>query len=386
MENKGVIFSAAGHVGLILWIVLGDMLFSPDDAPPPTVTNVSLMTSAQFDAMAAAAPSTPEPALTPDEAPAAEPTPAEQTPPEAQPSEVTPPDPVQVDEAVPEADTPQPLDTPQPVAPPADTEQPVAVVPSSIRPRPRPSKRVAETPVEPPPEDVKTAETAQAAASADAAPDAPVIEEPAKVETVEQEAATQIVTETEPPKEDAPTLAPTASLRPKSRPKKPAPTEQPVETQTAAAETPVEKPVKKPAKPAKPATDDAVAEALAAELAGGAATGGSDAPKGPPLNAGEKNDFRVAVQKFWNVAALSTEALRVTVIVHVEVGPDGTPNPTSIRMMSFSGGSEAAAKQAYEAARRAILRSGSQGFPLPKDKYDQWKEIEITFDPNGVGL
>ena len=55
MENKGVIFSAVGHFGVILWIVLGDIMFGPDDVPPMTVTNVSLMTSAQFEAMAAAA-------------------------------------------------------------------------------------------------------------------------------------------------------------------------------------------------------------------------------------------------------------------------------------------------------------------------------------------
>ncbi|MEM6478789.1 MAG: energy transducer TonB, partial [Pseudomonadota bacterium] len=36
---------------------------------------------------------------------------------------------------------------------------------------------------------------------------------------------------------------------------------------------------------------------------------------------------------------------------------------------------------AFEAARRAIIRCGAKGFDLPSEKYDQWKEIEMTFNP-----
>lgn len=60
---------------------------------------------------------------------------------------------------------------------------------------------------------------------------------------------------------------------------------------------------------------------------------------------------------------------------------DGTPITGSIRMASFSGGSEAAARQAFEAARRAIIRCGARGFDLPAEKYGQWQEIEMTFNP-----
>jgi hypothetical protein len=50
-------------------------------------------------------------------------------------------------------------------------------------------------------------------------------------------------------------------------------------------------------------------------------------------------------------------------------------------MLSSSGGSAEAAKQAFEAARRAIIRCGATGFALPADKYGQWQEIEMTFNP-----
>ncbi|MEM9438259.1 MAG: energy transducer TonB, partial [Pseudomonadota bacterium] len=33
------------------------------------------------------------------------------------------------------------------------------------------------------------------------------------------------------------------------------------------------------------------------------------------------------------------------------------------------------------AARRAIIRCGATGFDLPREKYDQWRQIEMTFNP-----
>ncbi|MGR3684765.1 MAG: energy transducer TonB, partial [Paracoccaceae bacterium] len=41
----------------------------------------------------------------------------------------------------------------------------------------------------------------------------------------------------------------------------------------------------------------------------------------------------------------------------------------------------AAARQAFEAAKRAIIRCGSRGYDLPQEKYSQWQDIEMTFDP-----
>ncbi|HEX9857516.1 MAG TPA: cell envelope biogenesis protein TolA, partial [Paracoccaceae bacterium] len=88
--NKGVIISGIGHLGLILWVVLGDFLFTSKDAPEVAVTSVSLMSAAEFDAMAAAAPSTPTPAEQP--ATPAEPEVAESEP-EPQPAPEPTPEP-----------------------------------------------------------------------------------------------------------------------------------------------------------------------------------------------------------------------------------------------------------------------------------------------------
>jgi hypothetical protein len=99
------------------------------------------------------------------------------------------------------------------------------------------------------------------------------------------------------------------------------------------------------------------------------------------LTAGEKETLRVAVSSCWNVGSLSSEALQTTVVVSVAMNKDGTPIAGSISMESSSGGATAAARQAYEAARRAIIRCGARGYDLPAEKFGQWQNIEMTFNP-----
>ncbi len=104
------------------------------------------------------------------------------------------------------------------------------------------------------------------------------------------------------------------------------------------------------------------------------------------MTQGEKDAMRVAVSACWNVGSLSTEAGATVVTVTVTMDQGGKPNPGSIRMTDWQGGTEAAARQAFEAARRGILRCAKDGYPLPADKYDQWQTIEMVFDPSGMRL
>jgi hypothetical protein len=76
--------------------------------------------------------------------------------------------------------------------------------------------------------------------------------------------------------------------------------------------------------------------------------------------------------------------MRTTVTVGVEMERDGRPRTETIRLVSSEGGSGAAARQAFEAARRAIIRCGASGFPLPAEKFDAWREIEMTFNPENM--
>jgi len=189
------------------------------------------------------------------------------------------------------------------------------------------------------------------------------------VEEVEETAppatATEIVTEA-----DQPSGAVETSLRPTARPSRPAPVEEPQETETAAAE-PEE-------------TGTSVEDVLAGVVAEDSAAQ-PDIPQGPPMTGSEREGFRVAVNGCWNVDPGSVAAT-VTVVVGFSLTQEGKVDGNQVRLLSSQGDSSAV-DVAYQAARRAILRcQGSGGYDLPANKYGQWKDVEITFDPSGMRL
>ncbi len=136
------------------------------------------------------------------------------------------------------------------------------------------------------------------------------------------------------------------------------------------------------------AVQDAVTAAVAAAAADTSASANNAAatglPKGPPMTQGEKDAFRAAVSKCWNLGTLSTGAMQTTVTISVTMAENGTPDFSSIHMTSFKDGTQADANLMFEAAKSAIYRCGRDGFPLPPDKYAQWKDLELVFDPSGM--
>lgn len=375
--STGTITSGAGHAALILWVVLGDWLFAPEPAPEIAVAQVSLVSSAQFDALVSSAPARPDPLPEPPEPPVAEaaaPAPVAPEAPPARPEPVALPEPVpELPPEVPVSPDPQPVPAPEPVAPLAEEEQPVPVPLSSVRPRPRPIDRVAAVPVDETVDAPEIAETVTPEASAEAeTPE--VVEEPAPAAAPEA-ATTQIVTEAVETEEDAPQLAMTSSRRPQKRPER-------------VAETPPEEPA--PVAEAPPPPVDVEADAIAAALAEAVAEPTpptrSNAPSGPPMTAGDIDAMRVAVKQCWRLGPQSTDAMRTIVTVRLSLGPDGVPDVASIKLVGSEGGTDASAGIMFTAARSAIARCGRAGFPLPPEKYDQWKELELVFDPNGMRL
>ncbi len=184
-------------------------------------------------------------------------------------------------------------------------------------------------------------------------------------EVAEREAApeastTEIVTEA-----DIASSAPKTSIRPP--PRRPAPPPPPAPARQAEASE--QEPEPQPETPRQPAETASQEENI---------------PLGPPLSGGEREGLRVAVSRCWNVGSLSSEAQETKITLFVAMGRDGRPDVGSIRMVDHSGGSAAAARRVFETARRAVIRCGMSGFPLPAEKYGQWKEIEMTFNPEGM--
>ena len=132
------------------------------------------------------------------------------------------------------------------------------------------------------------------------------------------------------------------------------------------------------------AVDDALADVLGEAAQPDPGTGGTPGASGPPLTRGETDGLRVAVSACWTLGSASSEAMNTTVVVMVGMSPEG--RPTTVEMVSSDGPNPQATSIAYEAARRAVLRCGARGFPLPADKSDQWREIEMTFNPGNMRI
>lgn len=355
----GHYISGAGHTFLVGWVLFGGV-FQP--APDPfEVTGVDIITAEQFETILAAqrapapeaevqAPVVPETTAeppqivsTPDEAPAI-----------PKPEDVTPTEP----DPLPQVETPQPpVVVPEPQEPIAqpEPEPEIAAPVQSPRPVARDVSRVAPEAVAPPEPDTRISDVDQAPTQpAETQADTQESQEA----TAREEAVTEIPTE---PQDVA--AAPKTSIRPKLRPR---PAAQPV-ARTAEASP----------EAAAPDTENAVNAALAAALAEAEAPA---APSGPPLTRGEKDGLRIAVQQCW-VVDVGSQSADVTVTVGLSLDRDGKVVSGSLRMLNAQGGGDAAVRAAFDAARRAIYRCQKTGYKLPIEKYDHWRDVEITFNP-----
>ncbi len=369
--HAGHYISAAGHLGLIGWLLWGANLapapepFEASDVSVISAEEYAALTAAEIASEASTQAVAPTPPDTSEEAPDIPAAPNEEPPDSTDPmvtqqddpdqapdlSGMRPPDPAEADDISPEMGA-------------APMESATLAPENSERPTPRPAPRVAPAPVAPPEPDSQVDEVRQEERVPDEGAETPA--EPQEA-TAPEEAATEIVTEAE----EAPEVAPSASLRPRARPRVPTvgrnsnPPEENTETDADAINSALEEALGETQETAAP--QDAV-------------------PAGPPLSQGERDALRVAVQRCWNVGSLSSAALATTVIVGVSMERDGRPDVESIRLIGSEGGSDAAARQAFEAARRAIIRCGTNGFDLPEEKYDRWQDIEMTFNPENMRI
>lgn len=377
--KPGFAISLGAHLALIGWAAF-DGVFNEPPAPGLRVSTVEVLSEAEFAALTDPAAGSPQPVV--DTALTAPSPPEIATPePAITPSDPTPPprpapEPDRVD-APPEEVVPDLSDLTDPapetevtaVAPPSPPtpnvpEGAALTLSPDAQPSPRPAPRIAPTAAPAPQVDTALTESPETALLPDPAPADPLEPEPEEEPSALPEATTQTVPD--PQEEEAgpvvAALAPRGSPRPSPRPNRPAPA--PSDTAASAEQD-------TPARPSEQAAD---------------ADGIGAAPVGPPLTGGERDALRLAVQRCWNLGTASTEALRTTVTVYLRMAPDGRPEAGSLRLAGFSGGSEAAARIAYDAARRAILRCGQSGYDLPPEKYAQWQEIEMVFRPDGMRL
>jgi hypothetical protein len=408
METRfqtGTVVSAVGHLGVILWALVGDWLFTADPVPEPIVMSVSTLTSAEFDALQAAATPTPseeaapvrpqarpEPEPEPVVEPEPEPEPVPEPKPEPEPLPEPAPEPEPVPVPVPE---PEPEPEPEPVIEPppsdavqAEEEQVIESESVEIQPAPEAEEIIAPDPVQPETE-AETSDVPEPAVSEDVAAEEIIEQEPTEATVPED---TGDVTQTEANEEQTAETGMTTSLRPRSRPERAPEPEPEPETEVAAAEPAEEsEPAESAELNVQPVDDTETQDAIDALLGEAseepveevADTGGQDLPQGPPLTGGEMGNISSAISRKWNLGASSTDAMSSLVVVRVSFSADG--KPVDFELIESSGPSQTGIDKLYETARRAVNRAYADGgLPLPADKYDQWQVLDLVFDANGM--
>lgn len=99
-----------------------------------------------------------------------------------------------------------------------------------------------------------------------------------------------------------------------------------------------------------------------------------------PLTMSELDAFKVQMAKCWTVPAGAAGAEKLVVKIKVYLSPDGSlaqPPELMDRTKLITGG--ATYRAAADAALRAVRLC--QPFKMPADKYNSWREIDLTFDP-----
>jgi hypothetical protein len=357
----GWIASGVGHAALILALVFAGA-FTRAPLPPLEVAQVTVISEEEFALLAR--PETAPEAGPGISAPAPPHAPLEAPPPPSRPNlSQTQDDPAPETAGAPELAAPPPVE-----APPLEQPVPDAAPRVATEAAPAPPPEAEEGPVE----------------TEAAAPEPGVVAETEAEEAdpaAPPEASTEILTEAE-----EPSGSPEPVRRPAARPDRLARLDAGRSFEASSLPEPEASSRAEP-EPQEPA-EDPLAAAVAAAVAEAVASTPETAPDegaaaGPPLSQGERDAFRVAVERCWIVDP-GSPAASVTVVVGMRMTREAKPDTASISLLGSQGGDDGAVRTAYEAARRAILRCGVDGFPLPAGKYERWARVEMTFNPEGM--
>lgn len=136
------------------------------------------------------------------------------------------------------------------------------------------------------------------------------------------------------------------------------------------------------------AETNAIADALS-EAASSDDKSETDIQNTAPLTVAEANGMRQSVNSCWNIGSLSSAAQRVKLRLRVEMNKDSTPIGSSIQLICYNDGDENAALQAFESAKRAIVRGahgcgGQPGYEFDPLTFEQWSTLTLIFDASGM--
>tara|TARA_Y100000031_G_scaffold40119_1_gene45676 strand:+ start:287939 stop:288844 length:906 start_codon:yes stop_codon:yes gene_type:complete len=109
-------------------------------------------------------------------------------------------------------------------------------------------------------------------------------------------------------------------------------------------------------------------------------TSSSDAPLGDKVTMTELDLLRQQLSRCWNLPAGAQDAQDLRIEVRIQVNPDRTVRGTEI-VDQGRYARDGFFRAAADSARRAVVNPNCSPLELPPEKYEQWKNILIVFDP-----
>ncbi len=108
--------------------------------------------------------------------------------------------------------------------------------------------------------------------------------------------------------------------------------------------------------------------------------GGTTASIDARMTANELDALRARLAQCWSPPIGWTDPSEVRVVLMLSLNPDGSVNGNPDVLQRPGGRYEQAAP---ESALRAVRRCAP--YTLPPEKYESWKQVQITFDPTEMG-
>ena len=106
------------------------------------------------------------------------------------------------------------------------------------------------------------------------------------------------------------------------------------------------------------------------------------APLGPKLTTSEIDVVKQQIEQCWNPPSGAKQSHDLIVVISATVGPDG--RVISAQIVSTDRMGDPFYRAAAESARRAVLNPSCSPLKLPPEKYEQWKDLTLTFNPKDL--
>jgi outer membrane biosynthesis protein TonB len=165
----------------------------------------------------------------------------------------------------------------------------------------------------------------------------------------------------------------------------------PEKVETKPPPPPKVEPKKEPQKPAAPDFDSVLKnltkdvkepnkQPVPAAKAPPVVATGAQAPISSKLTQSETDRLMQQLARCWTAPSAVKDAQNLIVVLEVTVNPDRTSAQIQVEDQGRMG--DPAFSAAANAAKRALRMPECQYLDLPPEKYQEWQDLEITFDPS----